>query len=257
MVAGLGPAGMKARAEIRAESDGLGGLRLPVLRSEAPLLLRRTPDAVQIVGGAAGPLGGDELHLSIRVCGDAQLRIRSVAASLAQPDPAGRQSHLTIDVHVEPGAALDWAPEPLVVTTGARHNVHTAIHLNGDATLRWRDITVLGRHDEAAGLVEQDLVLTQDGAALLRQHHAWGPGAPDGWSGPAVLEGARVIASELAVRVSVPAAAPPAASGVSVLRFAPGCELRTSLGAAAPSVVRLLEDVGGTRPSGVGATRSR
>jgi urease accessory protein len=244
---------MKARAEVRAESDGHGGLRLPVLRSEAPLLLRRTPDAVQIVGGAAGPLGGDELHLSIRVCSGAQLRLRSVAASLAQPDPAGRASCMTIDVHVDPGAALDWAPEPLVVTMGAHHRVHTAIHLTGDATLRWRDITVLGRHDEKAGLVEQDLLLTRDGTDLLRQHHAWGPGAPGGWSGPAVLAGARVIASEVVVGVDAPAVPPPDASGVSVLRFAPGCELRSSLGSAAPSVVRLLDDVGGRSvPAAIG-----
>jgi urease accessory protein len=233
---------MRAYAEIRAEADGRGGLRLAVLRSQAPLLLRRTPDAVQMVGGAAGPLGGDELHLSIRVCRAAHLRVRSVAASCAQPDPAGRSSRMTIDAYVEAGASLDWAPEPLVVTTGAHHRVNTAIHLTGDAALRWRDITVLGRHHETSGLIEQDLTLTRDGIDLLCQQHQWGSGAPGGWSGPAVLAGARVVASELAVHCGSPGFAR-SNTGVSVLRFAPECELRTSLGAAAHAVVRSLDEL--------------
>jgi urease accessory protein len=236
---------MRARAAIRAESDGAGGLRLAVLRSEAPLLLRRTADAVHIVGGAAGPLGGDQLGLSIVVCSGAVLRVRSVAASIAQPDPAGRPSEMTIDVHVEAGAALDWAPEPLVVTTGAHHRIRTQIHLSADAAVRWRDVTVLGRHDEPPGQVDQELLLARDGAELLCQQHSWGVGAPGGWSGPAVLAGARVIATELAVPSATPVPPPPAdpaaVTRASVLPFAPGCELRTAMSATVPAALATLD----------------
>lgn len=235
---------MKAGAAVRAEPDGSGGIRLPVLRSESPLLLRRTPDAVHIVGGAAGPLGGDELQLTIRVGSGARLRLRSVAASIAQPGARSGPSIMTLDVHVEAGAALDWAPQPLVVTAGAHHVVRTAVHLTGDAALRWRDVTVLGRHGEPPGLVEQELLVTHDGAELLCQQHAWGEGAPGGWSGPAVLAGARVIASELTtIPAGAPSRTPRAASRVTVLRFAPSCELRTSLGATVSSVLRLLDEM--------------
>ena len=44
-----------------------GVTRLPVLSSQVPLVLRRTPEAVYVVGGAAGPIGGDELALRISV----------------------------------------------------------------------------------------------------------------------------------------------------------------------------------------------
>lgn len=249
MVQGVGSGRVKAHAEIRAEPDGHGGVRMAVLRSQAPLLLRRTPDAVFLVGGAAGPLGGDDLRLHIQVCSGAVLQMRSVAASLAQPDPAGRPSDMSIEVDVAAGGALDWAPEPLVLTTGAHHRVHTSINLHGDAALRWRDVTVLGRHDEQSGLVEQNVTLTQDGEEVLCQQHAWGQGAPEGWSGPAVLAGARVVASEIAVRQGPASPRPPAASGVCVLQFAPDCQLTTCLGSQVPAVVRLL-DASGTCDAG-------
>jgi urease accessory protein len=220
-----------------------------------------------MVGGAAGPLGGDELHLSILVCTGARLRMRSVAAAIAQPDPAGRASEMRIDVHVQAGAELDWAPEPLVVTAGAHHRVRTAVHLIGDASLRWRDVTVLGRHGEQTGLVEQDLLLTRDGAELLCQQHVWGPGAPGGWSGPAVLAGARVVASELAVSPTPAARRPPMAmldsvpggslAGCSVLPFAPGCVLRTSFGAAVIGVLARLDGPWPTPPAETLAVAAR
>ena len=63
---------MRAYARVVAEADGHGGTRLVRLRGEPPLLPRRTgtgtgPATVHLVGGAAGPLGGDELRLDIEV----------------------------------------------------------------------------------------------------------------------------------------------------------------------------------------------
>ena len=52
-----------AAASIEAVAGAGGVTRLPVLASQVPLVLRRTPDAVYLVGGAAGPIGGDVLAL--------------------------------------------------------------------------------------------------------------------------------------------------------------------------------------------------
>ena len=48
-----------ATASIEAAAGPGGVTRLPVLSSQVPLVLRRTPSAVYVVGGAAGPIGGD------------------------------------------------------------------------------------------------------------------------------------------------------------------------------------------------------
>ena len=68
-------------AELVAEAGPGGSLRLPVQRSQVPLVLRRTPEAVYLVSGAAGPLGGDTLELRIEVRAGATLRLRTVATN--------------------------------------------------------------------------------------------------------------------------------------------------------------------------------
>jgi urease accessory protein len=73
---------MTATACIVAELGDGGATRLPVLSSQVPLVLRRTPDAVYLVGGAAGPLGGDDLTLTIDVRHGATLRVRTATAAV-------------------------------------------------------------------------------------------------------------------------------------------------------------------------------
>src|SRR5579862_7258838 len=89
---------VRASASIVAELDAAGVTRLPVLASEVPLVLRRTPEAVYLIGGAAGPLGGDLLSLSISVGAGATLRMRSAAASIALPGLEGLESVLSVSV---------------------------------------------------------------------------------------------------------------------------------------------------------------
>jgi urease accessory protein len=73
---------VRASAALVAELGADGSTRLPVQRSQAPLILRRTPEAVYLVGGAAGPLGGDVLELQIEVREGATLRLRTAAAAV-------------------------------------------------------------------------------------------------------------------------------------------------------------------------------
>ncbi len=124
---------MKAVAELVAEARPGGSLRLPVQRSQAPLVLRRTADAVYLVSGAAGPLGGDTLELRIEVRAGATLRLRTVAAAVALPGRYGEESRLTVTATVGPGARLEYLPEPTVAADGARPRPAGAVRLAGVA----------------------------------------------------------------------------------------------------------------------------
>ncbi|MGH9281089.1 MAG: hypothetical protein ACRD12_23765 [Acidimicrobiales bacterium] len=74
---------MIANAAVVAEA----GPRYTRLRSQAPLVLRPTPDGVYLVGGAAGPLGGDTVTIEVDVRPGARLTMWSAAASVARPGP--------------------------------------------------------------------------------------------------------------------------------------------------------------------------
>ena len=157
---------MQASAELIV---GRGrGSRSVVMRmfAEAPLLLRQTsadddPDlCVHLVGGAAGPLGGDRLHTHVEVADDATVVIRSVAASLAQPGSVDEPSRSSVAVDVGERSVLDWWPEPLVSVRGSRHHLTTEVVLAATASLRWVDEVCLGRAQEPSGelLVRQRIV---------------------------------------------------------------------------------------------------
>ncbi|HEY2278811.1 MAG TPA: urease accessory protein UreD [Streptosporangiaceae bacterium] len=193
---------MKAVAELVAAAGPDGSLRLPVQRSQAPLILRRTADAVYLVSGAAGPLGGDTLELRIEVQAGAALRLRTVAAAVALPGRYGEESRFTVTATVGPGARLEYLPKPTVAADGARHRTEVTVRLAADATLLLRDEVLLGRHGERGGACRTRLAVDRDGARggrpLLR--HELNVSGTDGASlGPAVLAGHRAAGMVLAV----------------------------------------------------------
>jgi urease accessory protein len=190
--------GITAAARLVAQSAGGGSTRLPVLSSQAPLVLRRTADAVYLVGGAAGPLGGDDLTLNIDVRDGATLRIRTAAATIALPGNDGAESVLRVHATVGAGGRLEYLPEPVVVSDGARHRIELNVGLATDAALLLRDEIVLGRHGERGGSCVARLRVDQDGAPLLRQELAIS-GADEISLGPAVLAGHRAVGSLLVV----------------------------------------------------------
>ena len=203
---------MRADARIVAEADGHGGTRPVVLRGEPPLLLRRTGPrsgavlTVHLVGGAAGPLRGDDLRLDVEVGPDARLDVRSVAASLALPGAAGQpRSRMAVSATVADGATLRWMPEPVIGAAGCDHLAVTDIRVAAGGTVVWRDDVVCGRHGEDPGSVHTDLTVRHAGATLYRHELAIGPDAP-GWSGAAVLGGARALGSVLLVGADLPRA---------------------------------------------------
>jgi urease accessory protein len=199
-----------ASAAIEAVAGAGGVTRLPVLASQVPLVLRRTPDAVYLVGGAAGPIGGDSLSLSVTVGAGAFLRVRTAAASIALPGLDGLESVLRVSVSVGEGGRLEYLPEPVVITDGARHATLVSVTLAPGASLALRDEVLLGRHGEAGGTARTDLQVSYAGRPLLR--HALSVSGTDPASlGPAILAGHRAVGTLLLVDPSrVPGAHSPA-----------------------------------------------
>lgn len=187
---------MRASAELVAERGAGGSTRLPVLRSQAPLVLRRTADAVYLVGGAAGPLGGDVLELRIEVREGAALRVRTVAAAVALPGRDGQESVLSVTLAVAAGGRLEYLPEPTVAADGARHRTDIRVDLAAGGALVLRDEMVLGRHAERGGACRTRLRADLAGVPLLR-HEVDVSGTDEVSLGPAVLAGHRTAGSLL------------------------------------------------------------
>lgn len=193
---------LAAHASLRVElASGSGDSALLECVSSGPLVLRRTGSrgpmpTVHFVGGAAGPMGGDRWRIDVAVGAGAALRVRSVAASIALPDRAGRSSLLEIHADLGPGATLDWAPEPLILAAGATHTTTATVRVAEGATLRWREDVVCGRANEESGTGFARLRVAYDGAPLLAHDLGLGPGAT-GWDSPAVLGTGRAVGTVL------------------------------------------------------------
>jgi urease accessory protein len=217
---------MRAHARIVAEADRRGGTRAAVLRGESPLLLRRTGPrtggrlTVHLVGGAAGPMRGDDLRLDIEVGPAARLELRSVAASLALPGRPGLPpSRLVIHATVAADATLRWLPRPLIAAAGCDHRAVTEVHVAAGGTLAWRDDLVCGRHGEQPGDVRTATTITYAGATLYRHDLSVGPSAP-GWSGPAVLGDGRAVGSLVLAGPYLPGTGPIGGGGGAIMRLA-------------------------------------
>ncbi|MEV4509660.1 urease accessory protein UreD [Dactylosporangium sp. NPDC049525] len=206
---------MKAAARVVAELDH-GRTALRVLKGEAPLLPRRTgPNEVHFVGGAAAPLGGDDLTMEIEVGPGAELVVRTVAASIALPGRFGEASLLSVSVSVAEGGRLLWLPEPLIAAARCRHTTVSTVDLDGTAELIWREELVCGRHGEEPGDVTLSTVLRRDGRPLYRSDVS-----------VESLGGARVLATVVSTHEH-PAAATPTSA---VMTLAKGGTVATVLG---------------------------
>lgn len=223
-----------------------GRIKLDCLRSCAPLHLRETSEGIYLVGGAAGPLGGDDLLLEIRVESGASLTIRSATASLALPGADGRPSTVTVNARVAAGGSLRWLPEPVIAGRGCHHRILNRVTLDPGATLVWRDELVLGRRGEAPGRVSSRIDLTLGGRPLLRNQLRVGSGEP-GWDGPAVLGKAGavgtliVVGPELADEPLVPALL---GSTAGILPLAGPAAIATALATGALELRALLDRAG-------------
>ncbi|MGW8885310.1 urease accessory protein UreD [Streptomyces sp. NPDC055749] len=198
---------VQATARITAVPDGRGATSLPVLESSGPLALRRTrsPHApyarVTVVGAMTAPLGGDRLAVEADVRDGARLTVDSAAATVALPGASPEAGPATYDVRltVGEGAELRWLPEQLVSAYGSELRMTTRVELAASARLVLREEQILGRHGETTGTLTTRLTVHRAGRPLLDQQLAYGPGAPGGWDGAAVLGGHRAVGQLLIV----------------------------------------------------------
>jgi urease accessory protein len=223
--------GYRSRAAVVASRDPGGRTRLTRLRSDGPLALRESGGAVYLVGAGAGPLGGDDLSLTIEVGPGACLDVRSAAASLVLPGRGA--SRLVVRAEVGAGGRLVFAPEPSIAAAGCDHRASASVVLDEGAELLWREEIVLGRHGERPGRYVSRFDVTSCGLPLLRHELRVDEDAPSA----AVLGSARAVGTVLLAGKDL-TAEPYAAAGLSVLPLARAGVLVTAL---ADDTVRLRD----------------
>ena len=193
-----------------------GRVAYPLLRSDPPLLLRPTHSGLTLQAGAAGPIGGDQLELLIRVRPGTRLDVSTTAAMVVLPGP--EPSRLNVSIVVEAGATLNWIPEPLVSVVDSHHIQRLTVDAARDSTIRLSEILVLGRSGERTGILESGLRISYDGSVVLHQAtHLGAPAETAVWSGPAITAGHGIVAGELRIGPDL-VAGPPAAVSSSTAR---------------------------------------
>ncbi|GFM95787.1 urease accessory protein UreD [Streptomyces fulvorobeus] len=178
-----------------------------MLESGGPLALRRTRSIlagharVTVVGAMTAPLGGDRLAVEADIADGARLTVDSAAATVALPGAGPHAGPATYDVRltVGEGAELRWLPEQLVSAYGSELRMSTRVELAPSARLVLREEQILGRHGETTGTLTTRLTVRRAGRPLLDQQLTYGPGAPGGWDGAAVLGGHRAVGQLLVV----------------------------------------------------------
>ncbi len=186
--------------------DGDGRTVVRRMRCEVPMLVRVVGEPgrllnLAMVGGAAGPLGGDRLCFRLELEAGAQVAMRSVAASMAQPGPRGEHSELVVDLVVAAGASLDWQPQPVVSVVGSDHRVSVRLDASGTSTVTMREGVFLGRHGEQPGrfVLRERVVI--DGVAVLDHETAFATGA---LMGPGAQGSARTMSTEVVIGSRLP-----------------------------------------------------
>jgi urease accessory protein len=190
---------IQATARIVATRDGL-----PVLVSDGPLAVRRTRGTgpytrVTVVGAMSAPLGGDRLAIEADVGEGARLLVDSAAATIALPGRTPEQAHYDVRLTVGEDAELRWLPEQLISAYGSDLRMRTRVELAATARLVLREEQILGRYGEQSGTLATRLTVHRAGRPLLDQELGYGPGAPGGWDGAAVLAGHRAVGQLLVV----------------------------------------------------------
>jgi urease accessory protein len=179
-------------------AGGDGAVWLSDVRSQPPVTLRCSGGRVLVVGSAAGPVGGDELHLHLRVEAGAHVSIGTVAATMIWPGPFGQPSTTCLTIDVGADAHVDWHPCPTVSVAGSNHRMSTRVRLDPGATCRVVEELALGRGDEASGALDATVRVERAGTPLVHHRERFGPGVP-GWGSTTAVASSRFVHQEFAV----------------------------------------------------------
>jgi urease accessory protein len=186
------------RAATRLTVERAAGRQALRWAHDWPVVLRPTgtgDEHVHLVHAAGGPLGGDDLALSVEVGPQARLTVRSAGATLVQPGAAtDAPARWTVELQVAAGGRVHWAPEPTVVSDRAALESVLRVSLAAGAAATVREIVVLGRHGQRGGRYGGALHVAVDGVPLLA-HTTLLDGADAALCGPAGTAGARAVGS--------------------------------------------------------------
>ena len=193
-------------AELELGYARQGDTTRPVLRRHrGPLRVQKHlyaegPEVCQhiIVHPPAGIAGGDRLQIDARVDEGAWAQLTSPGA--AKWYRARSAASQQVNLHVAPGATLEWLPQETIVYAGAQAELTTRIDLEGDARLCYWDMVALGRPAAGerfdTGYFQAHLDIRRDGRLLWheRQRVVGGDGLLDS---PIGLDGHPVFATLL------------------------------------------------------------
>ena len=196
-----------ASTTVVAGLDRRGCTVIRRLRCEVPLLVRAVGDPgpvlnLAMVGGAAGPLGGDRLHFHLELEKGARVSIRSVAAAMAQPGPHGEQSELVTEIVVGARATLDWRPQPTVSVMGSNHRTFVRLAADASSTVTMYEGVSLGRLGEPPGRFSLRERVAVGGVAVLDHETSLAPGA---LLGPGAHGEGRTISTGILIGHDLPA----------------------------------------------------
>lgn len=235
---------MRSCVEVVADRRPDGSTVLTRLRASGQLAVRETgPGLVHLVGTAAGPLGGDETSIQVRVSAGARLSMRSIAAAVVLRGRDFAPSRLSLSAVVEEDGVLDLRLEPTVVARGGEHVALTILdlHASGWATVSER--VVFGRHGEPSGRWVGRTVATVGGQPVLR-HTLRSDVVRDDLGGKPV----RALVTLLVLGGEAAGSGGVATSGLAVaMPLAAGGLLATTVGLDLASALRDLRAVTGPR----------
>ena len=207
-----------------------GRTRCTTMRSSPPITLRTTPDAVYLVGSAAGPLGGDHTRLQVDVgrargwrCAARRRRSCSPAPRVVFRGPRPICGSVPGVCCVGCSSRCSW--RRVVTTTPPRGSASTRAQPSCSARSSSSDVIRSRR-----GRCARTSASTSTNAALLRSTLLLGPRWPHA-DGPAGVDHARAVAQTLVVGVE------PSACGVG----APVEGVRSAVMALGPDAALVSE----------------
>ncbi len=206
----------------------------------APLWCRWDGATLWLVGSGASPAGEDHIRVCVDVGPGVTVGVRSVAASVVYA-ACGAGTRWQTELTVADGACVDWRLEPVIVTGRARHDATTTVYASASATVTLDEVIVLGRAGEAAGSLRGTLdVSVGDKPTLLTSVDT----SIAGWSGPAGVDGATVVAHRLHLGGSDSTADTHSPDRRAALLLpAPGCRLAVATARTVADARRSLDAI--------------
>ena len=227
-------------ASIHLRRGAGGAVRVDGTLCTAPLWIRWDGATLWLVGSGASPAGEDHIRVRVDVGPGVSASVRSVAATVVYA-AHGSGTRWHTELTVADGACVDWRPEPVIVTRRACHDALTIVHASPDALVTLAEVLVLGRAGEGAGTLRATLdVRVAETPILVTSVDTSIPG----WSGPAGVNGATVLAHLLRLGGEQTTVGTRTLDGrAALLQPAPGCRMAVAVAQNVADVRRSLHSV--------------